>query len=166
MDAGIDADTKKKEDLEAAIDDWREHFPATVSRAGAPCVQKTVVMRYVDNLTGDKLFRRTPLSRLARLLSSTSWPICFGYDRVPPVEETGAPPARRCENTRRFSNGVVQVEALIPFSSGAGGNGTSGETKNILAAQSRLLHPIQRQAARLLGYSRRPAFQDPQLHEH
>jgi Tc toxin complex TcA C-terminal TcB-binding domain len=135
-------DKKKIEELKAAIDDWRAHpfQPHRIARGRPGAYMKTVVMKYLDNLIewGDKLFRRDTIesineaTQLYILAANLLW---LRPHRVPPVvKETGGPPtyAMLRKTLDDFSNGIVQVETLIPFSFGAGGNGTSNGAEGIL----------------------------------
>ncbi|HEV8483195.1 MAG TPA: hypothetical protein VGV87_06535 [Blastocatellia bacterium] len=136
------ADKKKKEDVEAAIADWREHpfQPHRIARGRPGAYMKTVVMKYLDNLIawGDKLFSRDTIESIneaTQLYILAANLLGIRPRRVPPVvKEMGGPLtyATLRKTLDDFSNGIVQVETLIPFSFGADGNGTSGETKNIL----------------------------------
>src|SRR4029450_4554543 len=58
----------KKDEVGAAIDDWREHTfqPPRIARGRPGAYMKTVVMKYLDNLIdwGDKLFRRDTIESI------------------------------------------------------------------------------------------------------
>ncbi len=132
----------KKQDVKSAIANWREHpfQPHRIARGRPGAYMKTVVMKCLDNLIawGDKLFSRDTIesineaTQLYILAANLLW---IRPRSVPPVvKEKGSPPTYSTlrETLDDFSNGIVQVETLIPFSFGAGGDGMSGGTKNIL----------------------------------
>ncbi|MEX5215456.1 MAG: hypothetical protein NW703_14980 [Nitrospiraceae bacterium] len=138
------ADKKKKEDLEAAIKDWYEHpfEPHRIARGRPGAYMKTVVMKYLDNLIGwgDKLFRRDTIESIneaTQLYILAANLLGARPQRVPPVvkekDEKSAPPTYKTlrPTLDAFSNAIVQVEHLIPFSFGSGGNGASNGSEGL-----------------------------------
>ena len=133
---------EKKEEVVAAINDWREHpfQPHRIARGRPGAYMKTVVMKYLDNLIawGDKLFSRDTIESIneaTQLYILAANLLGARPHRVPPVvKEKGDPPTYESlrETLDDFSSGIVQVETLIPFSFGAGGNGTSSGAEGIL----------------------------------
>jgi Tc toxin complex TcA C-terminal TcB-binding domain len=135
------ANEEKKEEVTADIDDWRDHpfQPHRTARGRPGAYMKSVVMKYLDNLIawGDKLFRRdtiesineaTQLYILAANLLGARPP------RVPPVVKvTNGPPTYKSlrKTLDAMSNGIVQIEGLVPFSFTAAGNGTQNEVNSI-----------------------------------
>lgn len=136
------ANQKKKEDVEQAIGDWRKHpfHPHRIARGRPGAYMKTVVMKYIDNLIawGDKLFRRDTIESIneaTQLYILAANLLGVRPQRVPPVvkEKEGPPTYNTLRKTLdAFSNGIVQVEHLIPFSFGSNGSGGSNGTGSIL----------------------------------
>ena len=162
----------------------RQSVPA--ARGGARtrpvAYQYYVVMKYLDNLIawGDSLFRRTRSSRSTRRPSSTcSPPTCSARGRsgCPRTGRRARQSLRRSSTPgtdrpgRPMGNALVDLEGAVPVQlrAAAPTAGDRLEQRRRCSGIGRTLYfcvPPQRQAARLLGHRRRPAVQDPPLHEH
>lgn len=131
-------------EIEGQIRQWRDHpfQPHRIARGRPGAYMKTVVMKYIDNLIawGDKLFRRDTIESIneaTQLYILAANLLGQRPQRVPSVaEKTGAPPTYKTlrKTLDAFSNAIVDVESLTPFS-GVGGSGAAngGETPYGLA---------------------------------
>lgn len=131
-------------EIEGQIRQWRDHpfQPHRIARGRPGAYMKTVVMKYIDNLIawGDKLFRRDTIESIneaTQLYILAANLLGQRPQRVSPVaEKTGAPPTYKTlrKTLDAFSNAIVDVESLTPFS-GVGGSGAAngGETPYGLA---------------------------------
>jgi len=112
-------------DLEASIKAWREYpfNPHLVARMRTTAYQKTVVMKYIDNLIawGDQLFRRDTLESLNE---ATQLYVLAADILGPRPVEVPARVTPRVQTYRslepqldQFSNGLVEIEDLVPAAS-------------------------------------------------
>jgi mevalonate kinase len=143
------ADTKKKEDLEAEIDDWREHpfQPHRIARGRPGAYMKTVVMKYLDNFIAwaDKLFRRDTIESIneaTQLYILAANLLGARPQRVPTPAEV-KPEKLTYKELRaqldNFLNAAVLVENIIvhsPFTFGGGGNGASNGSEGLYGLAS------------------------------
>ena len=148
--------------------------PHVIARLRAVAYKKAVVMKYLDNLIawGDQLFRQdTHRERSTRRPSSTCWPReILGrrpeaasrprrHARGADVPHAGRP--RRATASRERGRRDREPRPGRPRHRPDRRHDAAGALPTAV-----LLHPAERQAARLLGHRRRPAVQDPPLHEH
>ncbi|MCA9473530.1 MAG: hypothetical protein KC594_15825 [Nitrospira sp.] len=127
-------------EIEQQIRDWREHpfQPHRIARGRPGAYMKTVVMKYIDNLIawGDKLFRRDTIESIneaTQLYILAANLLGARPQRVSPVvKEKNDPPTYKSLRTTLdgLSNGIVQVEHLVPFFS-PGGNGASNDSEGL-----------------------------------
>jgi hypothetical protein len=123
-----------KEDLEAQVQDWRTNpfEPHRIANYRTVAYQKTVVMRYLDNLIewGDYLFRQdgmesineaTQLYILAADILGPR-PKRIPPQAKPPVESFNELEYKFEQGLNRFGNPIVEVENLIPVMPGTGQN--------------------------------------------
>jgi peptidoglycan hydrolase-like protein with peptidoglycan-binding domain len=115
-------DLRRVNDLEASIKAWRDQpfKPHLVARTRTTAYQKTVVMKYIDNLIawGDQLFRRDTLETLNE--ATQLYVLAADILGARPVEL----PSRLAPSTQtynalegrldRFSNALVEIEELVP----------------------------------------------------
>ena len=170
-DTSVPGYSAAEEELEDQVLDWRTNpfEPHRIANYRTVAYQKTVVMKYLDNLIawGDHLFRQDSIESINE---ATQLYVLAAEILGPAAEEgpaAGEAAGRRPSTSWRrqlddFSNALVEVENLVPPLPGNGGSAARPGA----AADALLLHPAQRQAAGLLGHGRRPALQDPPLHEH
>ncbi len=121
------------EELKVAIEIWRSNpfSPHAVARLRTTAYQKTVVMKYIDNLIawGDQLFRRETLESIneATQLYVLAAEI---LGRSPEVIERNLKPTVQTFNTLDLrpgglGNALEQIELLIPNAGGSGPTGNS-----------------------------------------
>ncbi|MDQ6634832.1 MAG: neuraminidase-like domain-containing protein, partial [Gemmatimonadota bacterium] len=116
------AKLRRLDDLEATIKAWRDQpfDPHLIARTRTTAYQKTVVMKYIDNLIawGDQLFRRDTLESIneATQLYVTAAEILG--DRPVEVPPRLAPRVQTYNSLAgrldEFSNALVELEDLIP----------------------------------------------------
>lgn len=120
-----------KDDLEKQVHDWRTNpfEPHRIANYRTVAYQKTVVMKYLDNLIawGDALFRQDSMESIneatqlyilaAEILGSRPRRI---PPRIKPPVETFNELEKQLDT---FSNALVQVENLIPVQAGSGSAG-------------------------------------------
>ncbi len=157
------------------IRNWKNNpfRPDAIARFRPVAYQKTVVMRYLDNLIGwgDQLFRRDTIesinagdAALRAGVGAAGTPSRARAGRAAPRPLVRRP--HRGGRARRFrqrSGRGAAGELHRPSHRGqhrAGRVGAPGLRAAVLRVAG------QRHAAGLLGHRRRPALQDPQLHEH
>ena len=152
--------------------------PHAVARTRHVAYQYCVVMKYLDNLIawGDSLFRQDTIESIneatqlyvlaANILGRAA--AAHPAARHRPAEDLRA--AQGSDGLDAMGNALVELEGQFPFNLGLpptqGGDPDAARAALRHRAHALLLHPAQRQAARLLGHGRRPAVQDPPLHEH
>ena len=146
------------DELKVAIDLWRTNpfSPHTVAGLRTTAYQKTVVMKYIDNLIawGDQLFRRDTLESLTEatqlyVLASEI------LGRRPEVVERNLKPAVRTFNTLDLrpgglGNALEQLELLIGDADGPGATGSSSQTPD-LPSETMLFFCVP-ENDKLLGY--------------
>ena len=127
---GYSAQAKK--DLEDQVIDWRTHpfEPHRIANYRTVAYEKTVVMKYLDNLVawGDYLFRQDSMESIneatqlyimaAEILGPR--PKKIPPQRKPPVESFN----ELEQEFDKFSNALVEVENLVPQLSGNGSDGS------------------------------------------
>ena len=168
-----------REDLEHQVEEWRENpfDPHLLAALRPAAYQANVVMKYLDNLIawGDQLFRRDTIESINEATQLY----------VLAANILGARPTRSSRSAAPSSSQTLRrarSDDLDAFSNAArrAGERAAGARRRRKAGRAAgractgrrarpdalLLRPAQRQAARLLGHGRRPAVQDPALHEH
>jgi hypothetical protein len=130
------ADLKETyEDLQDAVEDWREDpfKPHLVARMRTTAYQKTVVMKYLDNLIewGDQLFRRGTMeanNEATQLYVLAADILGKRPEEIPPRV---TPKVHTYDSLEPllglFSNALVQMEELVPPSVLSSGGGRSRE---------------------------------------
>jgi hypothetical protein len=124
--------TQAKKDLEDQVLDWRTHpfDPHRIARYRTVAYQKTVVMKYLDNLIawGDFLFRQDSMESIneaTQLYIMAAEILGPPPRKIPPQAKPSDESFNELEsNFDAFSNALIEVENLIPPQSGNGGNGT------------------------------------------
>lgn len=126
---GFSAHAKK--DLEDQVFDWRTNpfEPHRIANYRTVAYQKTVVMKYLDNLIawGDYLFRQDSMESIneaTQLYIMAAEIIGPRPKKIPPQAKPPEESFNELEQEfDKFSNALVQVENLIPQLSGNGSNG-------------------------------------------
>lgn len=124
------------EELKVAVEIWRSNpfSPHAVARLRTTAYQKTVVMKYIDNLIawGDQLFRRETLESIneATQLYVLAAEI---LGRRPEVIQRNLKPAVQTFNSLQLKPGglgntLEQIELLIPDAGGSGATADSSQT--------------------------------------
>jgi hypothetical protein len=146
------------EELKVAVEVWRTNpfSPHAVARLRTTAYQKTVVMKYIDNLMawGDQLFRRETLesineaTQLYVLAAET-------LGRRPEVIERNLKPAVQTFNTLELrigelSNALERIELLIPDAGGSAATGDSSQTPD--PPSDTVLYFCVPENDKLLGY--------------
>lgn len=142
-----------KNDLEGQVLDWRTNpfEPHRIANYRTVAYQKTVVMKYLDNLIawGDNLFSQDSMESINE---ATQFYILAAEILGPPqkkIPPQAKPPLESFNELEdrfdTFSNALVQVENLIPALSGNGPNGTN-------TAPLPMLYFCIPQNDKLLGY--------------
>jgi hypothetical protein len=120
-----------KKNLEDQVFDWRTHpfEPHRIANYRTVAYQKTVVMKYLDNLIawGDYLFRQDSMESIneaTQLYIMAAEVLGPRPKKIPPQAK---PPEESFnemeEKFDKFSNALLEVENLIPPLSGNGGGG-------------------------------------------
>ncbi|NJM76506.1 MAG: hypothetical protein HC852_12855, partial [Acaryochloridaceae cyanobacterium RU_4_10] len=142
-----------KKDLEDQVLDWRNNpfEPHRIANYRTVAYQKTVVMKYLDNLIawGDNLFRQDSMESIneaTQLYILAAEILGSRPKKIPPKEK---PPLESFNELEaqfdKFSNALVQVENHIPVMSGNGQNGSN-------AAPLPMLYFCIPQNDKMLGY--------------
>lgn len=121
---GYSAQTKK--DLEDQVFDWRTHpfEPHRIASYRTVGYQKTVVMKYLDNLIawGDNLFRQDSMESIneaTQLYVLAAEILGPPPKTIPPQVKPPVASFNELENDLdKFSNALVQVENLLPLLTG------------------------------------------------
>ncbi|WP_170320027.1 neuraminidase-like domain-containing protein [Polyangium spumosum] len=117
---GVSSDSSATQDMTAQIDRWRENpfNPHLIARMRPLAYQKSVVMKYVENLLswGDSLFRRDTMESINEATQLYILASRILGDRPRLVKTQGVPPKSYAElepNVDAFSNALVELEPLI-----------------------------------------------------
>lgn len=114
--------TKEKDELEKQVNEWRDNpfKPHLIARMRLVAYQKTVVMKYIDNLIawGDQLFRRDSIESIneaTQLYILAAEILGKRPENIPPHTE---PPVKTFndlteEELDAFSNAMVEAENYI-----------------------------------------------------
>ena len=121
-----------KKALEDQVLDWRNNpfEPHRIANYRTVAYQKTVVMKYLDNLIawGDYLFRQDSMESIneaTQLYILAAEILGPRPKRIPPQVKPPLESFNELEKELdRFSNALVQVENLVPVMSGTGETGT------------------------------------------
>jgi hypothetical protein len=142
-----------KQALESQVLDWRLHpfEPHRIANYRTVAYQKTVLMRYLDNLIawGDNLFRQDSMESINQATQLYVLAAELLGPRPKKLPAQASPPLESFNELETtldsFSNGLVQVENLIPPQSGSG-SGVSDQ------APLPMLYFCVPQNDKLLGY--------------
>lgn len=142
-----------KKDLEDQVFDWRTNpfEPHRIANYRTAAYQKTVVMKYLDNLIawGDNLFRQDSMESIneaTQLYILAAEILGSQPKKIPPQAKPPLESFNELESQfDKFSNALVQVENLVPVLPGNGQN--SGE-----AAPLPMLYFCVPQNDKMLGY--------------
>jgi len=142
-----------KKDLEDQVLDWRTNpfEPHRIANYRTVAYQKTVVMKYLDNLIawGDNLFRQDSMESIneaTQLYVLAAEILGPRPKKIPPQVKPPVESFNELETQfDKFSNALVQVENLIPVMPGNGQNGNS-------AAPLPMLYFCIPQNDKMLGY--------------
>ncbi len=136
--------TQKKElkELEAQVRQWRKKpfKPHVIARLRTTAYQKTVVMKYLDNLIawGDQLFQRDTLESIneATQLYIFAAEILGKRPEVVPARAVAEVQTYDSIESKldEFSNALVRIEEFVPPSTGGGVTYTSGQPQMTLPA--------------------------------
>ena len=139
---------------------------------GLPEDGRDEVPRQPDRLGRPAVPPRHDRDRSTRPRSSTCWPprsSAGGPTDIPPraLPQVQTFNTLETEARRPLATPLVEIEDFVPPSAVRPRPADDGEPAALAAPDDALLlHPAERQAAGLLGHGRRPAVQDPPLHEH
>jgi Tc toxin complex TcA C-terminal TcB-binding domain/Neuraminidase-like domain/Putative peptidoglycan binding domain len=151
------------QEFENSVDEWRKNpfKPHLIAQMRTTAYQKTVVMKYIDNLIawGDQLFRRETIESIneaMQLYIMAAEILGHRPEEVPPR----AVPIVQTYNTLepmldRFSNALVQIEEFISPSVGADSSSSSSSYAGDQAPQVTLptmLYFCVPKNDKLLGY--------------
>ncbi|WP_437665418.1 neuraminidase-like domain-containing protein [Sorangium sp. So ce1182] len=126
----LEAGTPQAEELARQIDAWRRDpfNPHLIARMRLAAYQKTVVMKYIDNLIrwADQLFRRDTIESI----NEATQLYVLAADILGPRPQTIPPRGTAAPKTYReleplldaFSNALVEVESFVTSIVGAGGD--------------------------------------------
>lgn len=129
-DTGISGYTAAlKKSLEDQVYDWRNNpfEPHRIAMYRTVAYQKTVFMKYIDNLIawGDNLFRQDSMESIneaTQLYVLATELLGQRPQKVPPAAKVPVETFNELESSfDDFSNALIQVENLIPMMSGGGG---------------------------------------------
>jgi Tc toxin complex TcA C-terminal TcB-binding domain/Neuraminidase-like domain/Salmonella virulence plasmid 28.1kDa A protein len=126
-----DYSTQTKKDLEDQVLDWRTNpfEPHRIANYRTVAYQKTVVMKYLDNLIawGDNLFRQDSMESIneaTQLYILAAEILGSRPQKIPPQAKPPLESFNELETQfDAFSNALVEVENLVPVMSGNGQNG-------------------------------------------
>ncbi|WP_100902184.1 neuraminidase-like domain-containing protein [Nostoc flagelliforme] len=124
--------TTTKDELEKQVYDWRTNpfEPHRIANYRTVAYQKTVVMKYLDNLIawGDNLFRQDSMESINEATQLYILAAEILGPRPQKIPPRAKPPVESFNELEtkfdEFSNALVQVENLVPVMSGNGQNGT------------------------------------------
>lgn len=125
-DPTIPEEVAWKEELVRQVRDWRENpfDPHLIAQTRTVAYQKTVVMKYIDNLIawGDQLFRRDSMESIneaAQLYILAAEILGPRPKIIPPVEKPKLRTFNELEDTfDAVTNAVIEFENLIPGTGG------------------------------------------------
>ncbi|HWQ70174.1 MAG TPA: neuraminidase-like domain-containing protein [Patescibacteria group bacterium] len=149
---------KEKEEMEDQVRQWQLNpfNPHLIARSRTSAYQKTVVMKYIDNLIawGDQLFRRDTIESIneATLLYILAAEI-LGQRPVPIPERTHQEKTFNqllTEGLDAFSNALVEIENFLPADDHAG-NGREVD-EEALPPSGKMLYFCVPPNDKLLGY--------------
>jgi hypothetical protein len=148
---GYSAQAKK--DLEDQVLDWRINpfEPHRIANYRTVAYQKTVVMKYLDNLIawGDNLFRQDSMESINEATQLYILAAEILGPRPKKIPPQAKPPVESFNELEtqfdKFSNALVQVENLVPVMPGNGQNGGN-------AAPLPMLYFCIPQNDKMLGY--------------
>ncbi len=134
-----DADKQTREMVEKQIAEWRDNpfNPHLIARMRITAYQKTVVMKYIDNLIawGDQLFRRDTIESINEATQLYIMAYNILGSRPEEIPSRGKIEVKTYKQLQpdldKFSNALVTLENEFPFSSEIvhsstnGGNGAS-----------------------------------------
>ncbi|MBE8989894.1 neuraminidase-like domain-containing protein [Nostoc sp. LEGE 12450] len=123
--------TTTKDELEKQVYDWRTNpfEPHRIANYRTVAYQKTVVMKYLDNLIawGDNLFRQDSMESIneaTQLYILAAEILGLRPKKIPPQAKPPLESFNELETQfDKFSNALVQVENLVPVLPGNGSNG-------------------------------------------
>ena len=146
-------------ELNQQVEKWRHHpfLPHLVARSRPIAYQKSVVMKYIDNLIawGDQLFRRDTIESIneaTQLYVLAADMLGKRPERIPNRGEVKPEIyADLRDKLDKFSNAIVALENEFPFSSGLSSNGASGESGGLLGL-GKTLYFCTPQNDKLMGY--------------
>ena len=140
--------------LQTAVSVWRDNpfNPFAVARLRTTAFQKTVVMKYLDNLIawGDQLFRTDTIESINEATQLYVLAAAILGDRPDVITRTSAPAVQTFNSLTPLgllSNALAQIELLIPDSGGA----SSEDGTNVVDPPKTLYFCVQAND-RLLGY--------------
>jgi hypothetical protein len=121
-----------KKNLEDQVLGWRTHpfDPHRIAKYRTVAYQKTVVMKYLDNLIawGDYLFRQDSMESIneaTQLYIMAAEILGPRPKRIPPQAKPSEESFNELEDSfDKFSNALIEVENLIPPQSGNGSSGS------------------------------------------
>lgn len=121
-----------KKDLEDQVRDWRTNpfEPHRIANYRTVAYQKTVVMKYLDNLIawGDNLFRQDSMESINEATQLYVLAAEILGPRPKKVPPQATPPVESYNELEKqfdvFSNALVEVENLVPVSPGSGSSDT------------------------------------------
>lgn len=145
--------TTTKDELEKQVYDWRTNpfEPHRIANYRTVAYQKTVVMKYLDNLIawGDNLFRQDSMESIneaTQLYILAAEILGLRPKKIPPQAKPPLESFNELETQfDKFSNALVQVENLVPVLPGNGSNGGN-------AAPLPMLYFCIPQNDKMLGY--------------
>jgi hypothetical protein len=125
------ASTQAKAEIEGQVRDWRAHpfEPHRIANYRTVAYQKTVVMKYLDNLIawGDHLFRQDSMESVNEATQLYIMAAEILGPRPRKIPPRGTPPVESYNELAHrfdaFANALVAVENLLPVMPG---NGTEG----------------------------------------
>jgi peptidoglycan hydrolase-like protein with peptidoglycan-binding domain len=127
---------KRRQELEAQVEDWRENpfNPHLVARLRNTAYQKSVVMKYIDNLVAwaDQLFRRDTIESIneaTQLYLLAAEILGKRPETIPEREYAPKTFDQLKDDLDAFSNAAVEVENTIPAQ---GPGGASAQDESVL----------------------------------
>ena len=144
------------EDLKVAVNLWRENpfDPYAIARLRTTAFQKTVVMKYIDNLIawGDQLFRGETIETINEATQLYVLAAEILGRRPEIIERKVQPPVQTFNSLvgglGLLSNALEQIELLIPD---AGDGGSTGNGTNTVDPP-KVLHFCVQENDKLVGY--------------